>query len=133
MLMLNSSLKDLVASADAKGNAAASGSSNKFVYWILFGVLAIVVVILARVIGSLKHIVATSEGQTVPHGKTIIQQLTSKGVIGFLIFALVVLGGYTTVNNGIAFGRQQGYQPINPLNSPMKPTPACRGSIAILS
>ncbi|HZV42835.1 MAG TPA: cytochrome c, partial [Saprospiraceae bacterium] len=61
--------KGPVASADAKGNAAASGSSNKFVYWILFGVLAIVVVILARVIGSLKHIVATSEGQAVPHGK----------------------------------------------------------------
>ena len=107
--------KGPVASADAKGNAAASGSSNKFVYWILFGVLAIVVVILARVIGSLKHIVATSEGQAVPHGKTIIQQLTSKGVIGFLIFALVVLGGYTTVNNGIAFGRQQGYQPDQPI------------------
>jgi len=107
--------KGPVASAGAKGSTTASGSSNKFVYWILFGVLAIVVVILARVIGSLKHIVATSEGQTVPHGKTIIQQLTSKGVIGFLIFALVVLGGYTTVNNGIAFGRQQGYQPDQPI------------------
>jgi len=104
-----------VVKTDAKGKPSAPSSSNKFVYWILFGVLFIVVVILARVIASLKHIVAHSEGQEVPHGKSIIQQLTSKGVIGFLIFALVVLGGYTTVNNGIAFGRQQGYKPDQPI------------------
>jgi hypothetical protein len=41
--------------------------------------------------------------------------LTSRGVIGFVIFALVVLGGYTTVNNAIMLGRQQGYQPEQPI------------------
>jgi len=96
------------------GNGAPS-QSNKFVYWVLFGVLAIVVVILGRVISSLKHIVATAEGTALPAGKSIFQQLTSRGVIGFLVFALVVLGGYTTVNNGISFGRQQGYQPDQPI------------------
>lgn len=99
----------------AGGAGAAPAKSSKFVYWILFGVLVIVVVILARVITSLNHLVAASEGKEVPHGKTIWQQLTSKAVIGFLIFALIVLGGYTTVNNGIAFGRQQGYQPDQPI------------------
>src|SRR5690606_26922930 len=43
------------------------------------------------------------------------QQLTSRGVIGFLIFALVILGGYTTVNNAIDLGRQQGYAPEQPI------------------
>jgi mono/diheme cytochrome c family protein len=102
--------------ASQPGAATATPSqSNKFVYWVLFGVLAIVVIILARVITSLKHLVAKHEGEELPPSKTIFQQLTSKGVIGFLIFALVVLGGYTTVNNGIAFGRQQGYQPDQPI------------------
>ena len=46
--------------AQAGGAAAAPAKSSKFVYWILFGVLLIVVVILARVITSLNHLVATS-------------------------------------------------------------------------
>jgi len=41
--------------------------------------------------------------------------LTSKGVIGFLIFGLVVLAGYTTVTNATNLGRQQGYQPDQPI------------------
>ena len=86
-----------------------------FVYWILFLVLAAVVVVLARVISNLKHLVAAEEGTHVKPTKTIWQQLTSRGVIAFLIFALVVFGGYTTVNNGIAFGRQQGYAPDQPI------------------
>ncbi len=42
--------------------------------------------------------------------------LTSKGVIGFVLFALVVLGGYTTVNNAVDLNRQQGYAPEQPIN-----------------
>jgi hypothetical protein len=95
--------------------AGAEKKSTDFVYWILFGVLAIVVFVLARVIANLKHHVATEEGAVIKPGKTIWQQLTSRTVIGFLIFALIVLGGYTTVNNGIAFGRQQGYKPDQPI------------------
>jgi hypothetical protein len=59
--------------------------------------------------------VAKEEGAPIPHEKTIFQHLTSRGVIGIVIFALIVLGGYTTVNNGIAFGRQQGYMPEQPI------------------
>ncbi len=98
------------------GTAGATpAQSNKIIYYALLAVLAFVVIILARVITNLRHLVATEEGVALPPQKTLWQKLTSRGVIGFLIFALVVLGGYTTVNNGIAFGRQQGYMPDQPI------------------
>jgi hypothetical protein len=45
----------------------------------------------------------------------LVDILTSKGVIGFALFALVVIGGFSTVNNAIELGRQQGYQPDQPI------------------
>ncbi|MBP7540649.1 MAG: cytochrome c3 family protein, partial [Saprospiraceae bacterium] len=47
--------------------------------------------------------------------KTVMQLLTSKSVIGVVLFALIVLGGYTTVNNAINLGRQQNYAPDQPI------------------
>ena len=101
----------------AKGapGAAAPAKPSQFIYYFLFVVLAVVVYVLSRVISNLRVLVAAEDGTAHPPQRTILQTLTSKGVIGFLIFALVVLGGYTTVNNGIAFGRQQGYTPEQPI------------------
>jgi hypothetical protein len=45
----------------------------------------------------------------------LLEVLTSKGMIAFVVFALVVLGGYTTVNHAIELGRQQDYQPEQPI------------------
>jgi hypothetical protein len=104
-----------VASAQSGGAAVDQSKPSKYLYYILFAILAIVVAVLARVISNLRHLVALEDGITLPPQKTLLQSLKSKGVIGFLIFALVVLGGYTTVNNGIAFGRQQGYAPEQPI------------------
>ena len=55
------------------------------------------------------------EGKTPSTKGTLIDTLTSKGVVGFIIFTLVILGGYTTVNNAINLGRQQGYAPEQPI------------------
>jgi hypothetical protein len=59
--------------------------------------------------------VAVSEGKTDVQKKTLVQILTGKVFVTFLIFTLVVLGGYTTVNNAIILGRQQGYEPQQPI------------------
>jgi cytochrome c2 len=99
----------------AAGEAAGVDTKNDWIYWVLFGILLIIVIILMRVISNLQHAVAKDEGAEIPEEKTILQHLTSRGVIGIVIFALIVLGGYTTVNNGIAFGRQQGYMPDQPI------------------
>lgn len=104
-----------VASAQSGGAPAEPAKPSKYIYYFLFVILAVVVSVLSRVIGNLRHLVAQEDGVTLPPQKTLLQTLTSKGVIGFLIFALVVLGGYTTVNSGIAFGRQQGYAPEQPI------------------
>lgn len=88
--------------------------SQDFIYWILLGILILTVTVLARAISNLKRIAATEEGTHHPH-RSVRSILTNKTVIGFLVFALIVIGGYTTVNNGINFGRQQGYKPEQPI------------------
>ena len=93
------------------------GGSSNLMYYIIFGILGILALILARIISNLKFL---SDSKDNPEGtierKTLFDTLTSKNVIGFAIFALVVIGGYTTVNNAIALNRQQGYEPTQPIN-----------------
>lgn len=89
--------------------------NNTPLYIGLFVVLAILALILARIIANLNQIATAQETGAVPEKKSLTDILTSRGVIGFVIFALVVLGGYTTVNNAIALNRQQGYQPEQPI------------------
>ncbi|MFK8104122.1 MAG: cytochrome c3 family protein [Saprospiraceae bacterium] len=89
---------------------------NTLLYGFILLVLAILAIVLARAISGLNHMVELDEGVTNPTPrKSVLDILTSKGVVGFLIFGLVVFGGYTTVNNAIDLGRQQGYQPEQPI------------------
>lgn len=88
---------------------------NTLLFIVLASVLGILAVILARIISNLNYMVQVREGEAPARRKTLVEILTSKGVIAFVIFALVVLGGYTTVNNAISLGRQQGYQPEQPI------------------
>jgi len=55
------------------------------------------------------------DGVTTGARKTLMEILFSKSVIGFVIFAFVIIGGYKTVNNAIDLGRQQGYAPEQPI------------------
>ncbi len=82
---------------------------------ILFLVLAAFALALSRIIANLNHMSAVKAGDTNAKRKTFMDMLTSKSVIGFVIFALVIIGGYFTVNNAIDFGRQQGYAPEQPI------------------
>lgn len=77
--------------------------------------LGLLALILARIVSNLNYMVETQDGTAAARRRTLTEILTSRGVIGFVIFALVVLGGYTTVNNAIALGRQQGYEPEQPI------------------
>lgn len=89
--------------------------SNNTIYYILFGILVLLSGFLANIIYNLQYIAKKQAGEELPPKKTILQVLTSRGVIAFVVFSLVVLGGYTTVNNAIALGRQQGYAPEQPI------------------
>lgn len=104
--------------APAASTAVAGGEdqeSSNLIYILLVGVLAILALILARVVSNLNYHANVKEGEPAKEPKSIGQILTSKSTIGIIIFALIVLGGYTTLNNGINLGRQQNYQPDQPI------------------
>ena len=107
-----------VAGGGGAGAAAVGGpieeKSSPLMWVVIFGILATLAVVLSRIIANLNYASALKAGLPAER-KTLTQALTSKTVIGFTVFALVVLGGYTTVNNAISMGRQQGYAPTQPI------------------
>jgi cytochrome c2 len=104
-----------VGPAGGAADQSAQESNNTLLFAVLALVLAFLAIILARVLSNLNYMVAINEGKTDVQRKSLVEILTSKGIIAFVIFALVVLGGYTTVNNAIMLGRQQGYEPTQPI------------------
>ncbi len=107
-----------VVAGPGPGGAVAGGpeqGSNTGLFIILAVILGILAVVLARIASNLNYMLKVQAGETGMVRRSLVDILTSKSVIGFLVFALVVLGGYTTVNNAISMGRQQGYQPEQPI------------------
>jgi len=98
---------------ESNGGSKKQGS-NTWMYGLLLGLLGILALILSRTISNLDVVAADKEGIEMQR-KTLWQTLTSKGLVSFLIFGLVVFLGYTTVNNAVNLGRQQGYQPTQPI------------------
>jgi len=113
--MADGSLVPKGTSGDAAGvGVKASGPDNNWMYYGLFALLGLLALILTRVIGNLNKIAAAKEGTTYV-GKSLVETLTSKGVVTFGLFALIIFGGYTTVNNATNLGRQVGYAPEQPI------------------
>ena len=96
------------------GVGTAQETDNTWLFVVLGFALLLLSLILARVTSNMQYMVATKEGER-PTRRTLLEVLTSKGMIAFVLFALVVLGGYTTVNHAIELGRQQDYQPEQPI------------------
>jgi len=99
----------------ATTGATAPKKDNTFLYVTLLFILGILAVVLSKIISNLNHLAEVKAGNPDAERKTFADLLTSRGVVGFVIFALVVLGGYTTLNNAIDLGRQQGYAPEQPI------------------
>ena len=104
-----------VAGAESEVAVVEDKGINVPLFIVLFVILALLAVVLARIISNLNYMAELKAGNTEAERRTLADVLTSRGVIGFMVFALVVLGGYTTVNNAIELGRQQGYQPDQPI------------------
>jgi mono/diheme cytochrome c family protein len=83
--------------------------------WWLIGGLAILALILAQIMGTLKNVVNAREtgGQAAP--ARFLDIIGSKTLLGIALFCLVVFLGYRTVNSAIEVGRQQGYAPEQPI------------------
>ena len=89
--------------------------SNTFLFVTLFIILALLAVVLARIVSNLNYITKVRAGEDPGERRTLVDILTSKGLIAFVIFALIVLLGATTVDKAINLGRQQGYMPEQPI------------------
>ena len=87
---------------------------NGLLYGVAFSILAALSLVLARIMNNLNRTVTEKAGQTYVE-RSWTDALTSKAVTGFVVFALIVLGGFTTVNNAISLGRQQNYAPDQPI------------------
>lgn len=90
--------------------------SSPWLGYTLIGVLLIAIALLGRYINSLTRLSQQQAGAVVSPEKSVANILFSGGVVKLLIFALVLIGGYTTVNNAIGLGRQQDYAPTQPIN-----------------
>ena len=97
------------------GEEIVEEEDNTLLFITLIVILALLALVLARIVSNLSYMAAVNEGRDPGQRRTLVDIMTSKGVIAFAIFALIVLAGYTTVDSAIELGRQQGYQPEQPI------------------
>lgn len=102
------------AAATDKTTGPVSIGSHMPIYLIILGVLAVLAVVLAKIITNLNAVAAANQGENVAP-RTIKEILTTKGIISFLIFSVIVLGSYTMVKKSTELGRQEGYAPEQPI------------------
>ena len=106
---------DNVVTDRGAGPVQSEEDSNTFLFVTLFIILALLAVVLARIVSNLNYMAKVRAGEDPGERRTLVDILTSKGLIAFVIFALVVLLGATTVDKAINLGRQQGYMPEQPI------------------
>jgi mono/diheme cytochrome c family protein len=98
----------------AKGSKDDEEGGNGLMYGLAFVILGALTLVLSRIMNNLNRTVAEKSGQTFVE-RSWTDVLTSSTVKGFAVFALIVVGGFTTVNNAISLGRQQNYAPDQPI------------------
>jgi hypothetical protein len=87
-------------------------SDNTLLYGILTLILAVIMIVLMQVNSSLRKMADDKEG--VPASEPI-PFYRNKAYIAAVVLILFVLGGYWVVEGAIGLGRQQGYQPVQPI------------------
>ena len=97
---------------EGSASAKAAESDNTLLYGILTLILAVIMMVLLQVNSSLKKLADDKEG--VPSSDPI-PFWRNKVYITFIVLVLFVLGGYWVVEGAIGLGRQQGYQPEQPI------------------
>jgi hypothetical protein len=87
-------------------------SDNTLLYGILTLILAIIMFVLLQVNSSLKKLSDDKEG--IPAHEPV-PFYRNKVYIAFAILVVFLIGGYYLVEGAIGLGRQQGYQPVQPI------------------
>jgi mono/diheme cytochrome c family protein len=89
-----------------------AASDNTLLYGILTLILAVIMFVLLQVNSSLKKLSDDKEG--IPASEPV-PFYRNKAYIAFVILILFVVGGYLVVEGAVGLGRQQGYQPEQPI------------------
>jgi mono/diheme cytochrome c family protein len=98
--------------ANPNAPAAAPKSDNTVLYGILTLLLAVIALILLQVNSNLRKLSDEKEGQKTPQPVPFY-----RNKIYLLLFSIVlfVFAGYFLVEGAMGLGRQQGYQPVQPI------------------
>ncbi len=97
---------------DGGGGGATNESDNTLLYGILTLILAIIMFVLLQVNSNLKKLSDDKEG--IPAHEPV-PFYRNKVYIAFGILVVFLVGGYYLVEGAIGLGRQQGYQPVQPI------------------
>lgn len=104
-----------VAATDQPAGGSGGFFAGNTFYYIVFLFLIALALVLARVLNKLRYLTQLQEGAETEGPRSLWSTLTSKGMIGIIVFAVIVLGGYFTVNSAINLNRMQEYQPEQPI------------------
>lgn len=107
-----------LAGAPTAGQPAAGAGPDPYVnilLWLLVVILGIAAVILNRNINALGRMVREKTGEPIVEQVPLYKNKTFIALASILI---VIFLGYTTVDNAVRAGHQQGYQPDQPIKYP---------------
>ncbi len=94
------------------GPAGAPESDNTILYGILTLILAIIGFVLLQVNSNLRRLADEKEGFKPP---VPVPFYRNKAYLLMVVIVLFLLGGYYLVQGAMGLGRQQGYQPVQPI------------------
>ncbi len=94
------------------GGPAGGEDDNSILYGILTIILAVIALVMLQVNSNLKKLTDDKEGQP---AQEPIPFYRNKSYITLLTLVLFVIGGYFVVKGAVGLGRQQNYQPEQPI------------------
>jgi cytochrome c551/c552 len=100
------------APGDPVNGTAPAGEDNTWMYAMITAVLLLLVLVMWRVNSGLKRVAADKEGQPILKELPIYR---NKLAIAITVIVVLIFAGYYIVNSAVNLGRQQNYQPLQPL------------------
>ena len=94
------------------GTETTSSGNNSLIFGILTVLLGLIALILLQVNSNLRKLSDDKEG--VRRGEPV-PFYRNKAYIALVVLVLFLVGGYYLVQGAIGLGRQQGYQPVQPI------------------
>jgi cytochrome c551/c552 len=110
---INAAAKPAPAPAAGAGEASqGSDNQNSVLFGVISLLLGVIALILMQVNSNLKKLSDQAEGVSLPEGIPFWRNKTNIAILSIVFF---VFGGYMVAKGAIGLGRQQDYQPVQPI------------------